>query len=352
MIKYIGSKRVLIPALLEVIGSLEGVRTVVDFFSGTSRVSHALKRAGYRVIANDYMTYAHTLATCYVQVDREDVRDEAQSLIDEFNSLKGEPGYVTETFCEKSRYFQPHNGARIDAIREAIERMGLKRDLKAVCLVSLMEAADRVDSTTGVQMAYLKRWAPRAHNDLELRLPDVLPGNGTDCQAHQLEARQAAKALTGDVAYVDPPYNQHSYLGNYHIWESLVRWDKPPVYGVACKRVDCRERKSDFNSKPRAAEALASFLSQVDCRHLVVSFNNEGYIKREEMETLLATRGQVRIMERDHKRFVGAQIGIFNPAGERVGEVSHVRNTEYIYVVSPARRGSCRARALPSGAGA
>ncbi len=354
MIKYIGSKRVLVPTLLDVVRALPDVRTVVDFFSGTSRVGHALKDAGYRVIANDHLAYAHTLATCYVQADREDVARDAELLIDELNRLPGREAFFTETYCRQSRFFQPQNGERIDAIRDAIAAKGLPPELEAVCLVSLMEAADRVDSTTGVQMAYLKDWAPRSRNDLELRLPNLIdrPPAGR-CEAHALEARDAAASLTGDVAYIDPPYNQHAYLGNYHIWETLVRWDKPEVYGIACKRIDCRERKSDFNSKRRATKALASFLDRVTCRYLVVSFNNEGFISREAMEQLLGAHGDVHVVERDHKRYVGAQIGIHNPRGERVGTVSHVRNREYVYVVVPqgepfehARVGTDPARTL------
>lgn len=336
MIKYIGSKRTLVPAILDVVASLPQVRTIVDYFSGTSRVGHALKSAGYRVIANDFMHYAHALATCYVQADREDVLEDSTRLIDEFNRLPGRPGYVTETFCRASRYFQPRNGERIDAIREAIAAKGLDPELEAVCLVSLMEAADRVDSTTGVQMAYLKRWAPRASNDLELRVPDVRPSVAHGkCAAHRLEAQEAARTLSGDVAYVDPPYNQHTYIGNYHIWETLTLWDAPEHYGVACKRVDCRTRKSDFNRRRAAPGALESFLRSVDCRYLIVSFNNEGYIDRSMMESLLRERGDVYVIARDYKRYVGAQIGIHNPQGERVGEVSHLRNTEYIYVAVP-----------------
>jgi len=142
--------------------------------------------------------------------------------------------------------------------------------------------------------------------------------------------------LEGDVAYIDPPYNQHAYLGNYHVWESLVLWDKPEVYGVACKRVDCRARKSDFNSKIRASLALREFLDRVACRYLVVSFSNEGYISRAEMEAMLKLHGDVYIVERDHKRYVGARIGIYNPSGDLVGRVSHLTNTEYVYVVVPA----------------
>jgi adenine-specific DNA-methyltransferase len=339
MIKYLGSKRTLVPAILEAVRGADGVRTVLDVFSGTSRVAHALKRAGYRVLANDHNAYALALARCYVQADADDVLDDARKLVAELNALRGSPGWFTETYSVKSRFFQPKNGERIDAIREAIAAKSLGPELEAVLLVSLMEAADRVDSTTGLQMAYLKEWAPRAYHDLELRLPEVLPraahGKG---RATCLDALEAARELEADVAYLDPPYNQHSYLGNYHIWESLVRWDKPAVYGVACKRVDVRERRSVFNSRPKSGEALRRLLAAVRAPVLVVSFSNEGYLSRETVESMLSSlwdgAARVRTLERDFRRYVGAQIGIYNPAGRKVGTVSHLRNTEYLYVVS------------------
>lgn len=338
MIKYIGSKRVLVPAIGEIIAGLPGVATVLDLFSGTSRVGHALKAAGYRVIANDHNAYAAALARCYVAADREDVLADAERLVAEFNTLPGKAGWFTETYCIRSRFFQPKNGARIDAIRAAIAARGLPPDLEAVVLVSLMEAADRVDSTTGVQMAYLKQWAPRAANDLELRLPQVLPraarGKG---QALQLDALEAARTATADVAYLDPPYNQHKYLGNYHIWESLVRWDKPDVYGTACKRADCRTRQSDFNSKPRFAAAFAELVAAVRAPWVVLSFNDEGFLERADAERLLATRGHVTVIERDHPRYVGARIGIYNPAGRKVGRVGRLRNREFLFVAGPDR---------------
>ncbi|MBN1433422.1 DNA adenine methylase [Candidatus Fermentibacterales bacterium] len=339
MIKYIGSKRALVPLILEAVCSVEGAGTVIDLFSGTSRVGHALKAAGYRVLANDHNAYALMLARCYVQADAEDVMEDAGRLVRELNALKGSPGYFTETFCERARYLQPKNGERIDAIREAIAGKALDPELEAVMLVSLMEAADRVDSTTGLQMAYLKDWAPRSFNDLELRVPDVLPrarrGKG---RAVRLDALEAAEVLEGDVAYIDPPYNQHSYLGNYHVWESLVLWDKPPVYGVACKREDVRKRRSVFNSRPAFAGAMRRLLDSVRAPVLVVSSSNEGYLSRERMESMLGSlrNGGARVttIERDFKRYVGAQIGIHNPRGEKVGKVSHLRNKEYVYLVS------------------
>jgi adenine-specific DNA-methyltransferase len=334
MIKYIGSKRKLLPGILEAIEGAGDVRTVLDVFSGTSRVGHALKAKGIRVIANDHNAYAHVLATCYVQADAEDVLEPARRVLDELSRLPGRPGFFTETFCERSRYVHPRNGERIDAIRDRIEAMGLEPELKAVVLTSLIEAADRVDSTTGVQMAFLKEWAPRAANHLELRMPRVLAraahGKG---EAHRLDALDVAARFEVDVAYLDPPYNQHSYLGNYHVWETLALWDRPGVYGAACKREDCRERRSEFNSRPKIAEALRRLLERMRARVIVLSFSDEGYIGRSELESLLGELGQVRVVEQAYPRYVGAKIGIHNRAGQRVGRVSHISNTEFLFVV-------------------
>ena len=329
MIKYIGSKRVLVPTIVAAIASHPGVRSVLDLFSGTSRVGHALKRRGYFVHSNDHLTYAAVLARCYVEADARKVADDARSLIAELARARPIDGYVTEVFCRQSRYFRPANGRRIDGIRDRIERLDLCPTLRAIALTSLMEAADRVDSTTGVQMAYLKEWAPRAYNDLQLRVPHLLPGRGT---ASQHDALKAATEVEADVAYLDPPYNQHSYMGNYHVWETLARWDSPEHYGVACKRIECRSYKSSFNRKREIGDAMRAILDALRARFVVVSFNNEGYLDRKELEAMLRERGHVRTVVVDHRRYVGARIGIHNPQGEKVGRISHLRNKEMLYL--------------------
>jgi adenine-specific DNA-methyltransferase len=334
MIKYIGSKRVLVPHIVRGVSAFPKSERVLDLFSGTSRVARGLKDNGHYVIANDHLSYAATLARCYIEADAERWLDEAKTLIEELSAIPGRPGYFTRAFCEDARYLQPHNGARVDAIREEIERRALPRELEAIMLVSLMEAADRVDSTTGVQMAYLKKWARRSFNELELRVPALLPGPG---EALQLEAAEAAAEVEADVAYLDPPYNQHSYMGNYHVWESLVRWDKPETYGIANKRIECKDYTSDFNSKRRIHDALRKVFDAVRAKHLLVSFNNEGYVDRDELIELLSAKGHVGVVAVDFKRYVGAQIGIHNPNGEKVGRVSHLRNKEYLFVVSEKR---------------
>jgi adenine-specific DNA-methyltransferase len=336
LIKYLGSKRVLLPWILETIGALPDVDTVVDLFSGTSRVGYALKSLGKRVLANDHNAYAETLARCYVQSDAEEWTDTAERLIADLDALPGRPGWFTDAYCVQSRFFRPENGARVDAIRDAIAALSLAPELEAIALTSLMEAADRVDSTTGVQMAYLKDYAPRAANSLHLRVPTLLPrARAGRAEAFRMDAVAAAPALAGDLLYLDPPYNQHKYLGNYHIWESLVRWDHPELYGVARKRVDCRTRSSAFNSRTRIYDALRQIVLSTPCPRLLVSFSDEGFVSRQQMETLLSTRGRVTVLEQPHRRYVGAQIGIYNPKGEKVGKVGHLENREYLYLVTP-----------------
>jgi adenine-specific DNA-methyltransferase len=338
VIKYLGSKRLLLPRLVGTIRA-GGTRSALDLFSGTSRVGHALKREGVRVHANDHNAYAHTLARCYVAADARRWRAPAERLLAELDALPGEPGWFTETYCVRSRYLKPANGARVEAIRTRVAALALEPELEAIALTSLVEAADRVDSTVGVQMAYLKQWAARAQNPLRLRLPDLVDGEGS---ASCLDAAEAAERFEADVAYLDPPYNQHSYLGNYHIWETIVRWDAPEVYGTACKRVDVRERGSAFNRRGGIVAAFAAVLERVRARRIVVSFNDEGYLELSRLRELLATRGEVSEASVDHPRYIGHRLGIYNPQGEKVGTPGPARNREHLFVVECAGALSAR----------
>lgn len=334
MIKYIGSKRKLVPHILEHIHELDGVSRVCDIFTGTTRVAQACKRAGMYVSTNDLSSYSAVLGGAYIATDANAVDiPRLQSFLDHLNALPGEPGYITRTFCEDARYFHPRNGARIDAIRAEIDRLPIDENERSVLLTSLLLAADRVDSTTGVQMAFLKQWAPRAHNDLEMRLPELIAGAG---EAHQTDAvafAQAGGTRDFDLTYIDPPYNQHSYAGNYHVWETLVRNDEPEAYGIARKRVDIRGARNPWNSKPRFRATLMSLLAAIESRYMLVSFSNEGFVPTAELELLLQEFGSVARVDIDFQRYVGARIGVHNPAGKKVGTVSHTTNVEHLFLV-------------------
>lgn len=338
MIKYIGSKRRLVPVLGGILASA-GASTALDLFCGTTRVAQEFKKRRAFVTAVDSATYANVFADCYITTDRDAVdMVDLGRVIQELNALPGRPGYFTETFCVQSRFFQPKNGARVDAIRDRLEKDFADSPMFSILLTSLIEAADRVDSTTGVQMAYLKAWAPRAHNDLELRIPELLPGGGASLQA---DATAAAAGLGyHDLAYLDPPYNQHRYFTNYHIWETLVRWDAPEPYGIACKRIDSRDpsTKSVFNAKREMPSALKEVVKSLDCGLLVLSYNNEAWIELEDLVEACSAHGSVKVLAFDSKRYVGAQIGIYNPQGDKVGKVSHLRNQEYVIVAGEPSR--------------
>ncbi len=336
MIKYLGSKRRLVPALT-VLAEASGARTGLDLFCGTTRVAQAWKRLGIAMTAVDSARYAHVLARCYVATDPDATPalvTELDAAVDRLDGLAGVPGYVTATFCEQARYFRPENGARIDAIRDRIEREYAGTDLWPLLLTSLLEAADRVDSTTGLQMAYLKQWAPRSLQPLSLRVPELVAGPGRALRGDACALAGSTELGEVDLAYLDPPYNQHRYDSNYHVWETIVAWDDPPHYGVARKRADLRDpaTRSAFNGRRTMPEALRRVVAEVRAGVIVLSYNNESWLGFEELRDLCATRGHVEVLAFDSARYVGARIGIHNPAGRKVGTVSHLRNTEYMLV--------------------
>lgn len=336
-IKYIGSKRRLVPVLTELF-SRSGATTAIDLFTGTTRVAQAWKQLGAQVCVVDSARYAAVLGQCYISTDAREIDGRAlEEVLLHLQQLPGVDGYVTETFSRRARYFQEHNARRIDAIREAVDAEWAAHPWRPVLLTALLLAADRIDSTTGVQMAYLKDWAPRSYQPLDLRPPALLAGPGHTFCGDAVEL--AAQLPPADVAYLDPPYNQHRYSGNYHVWETLVAWDAPEHYGVACKRAELRNRSatSVFNRRRDAPAALARVIKDVPAETVLISGSDEGWIGVEQLAEMATGRGAVEVLAFDSKRYVGAQIGIHNPSGKKVGAVGRTRNTEYVIVAGPHR---------------
>lgn len=332
VIKYLGSKRTLVPLLGHIAAAAEA-RTALDLFSGTTRVARAFKQQGIHVTAVDTASYSMVFGRTWLELDSNDFDfDRFENALAELNSLKGEAGFFTEKYSVESRFFQPHNAERIDAIRNRIESSYAGTELYYPLLTSLILAADKVDSTTGVQAAYLKSWTARSKKNLELLDPEFIAGRSTFKQMDAVAA--ASKMAEVDIAYVDPPYNQHRYFGNYHIWETLVRWDEPETFGVANKRVDLRddENRSVFNSRTTMPGAVAKVIQQTKAKVLVLSFNNEAWLSLAELIDICRSRGHVATLDIDYKRYVGAKIGIFNKQGQRVGSPGSGRNLEHLII--------------------
>lgn len=339
MIKYLGSKRRLVGELGQLFAA-SAATTALDVFTGTTRVAQEFCRGGGYVTCVDTAAYSEVLAQCYVVADVA-AADEGEILeaLTRLSELPDRRGYVTEVFCEKARYFHPDNGVRIDAIRQGIDDLYGDHQLRPILLTSLLEAADRVDSTVGLQMAFLKQWAPRALSPLRLSVPKLTPGTGRALRGDALETVSALAPV--DFAYLDPPYNQHRYFTNYHVWETLVRWDDPEHYGVACKRVDARSAstRSPFNSRREMPSALAELIAAVRAETVVVSFSSEGFVPLPELVEMCEQRGHpVRALAFGTRRYIGQQIGVFSPDGKRVGEAGPKRNVEYLLISAPQER--------------
>jgi adenine-specific DNA-methyltransferase len=338
VIKYLGSKRALLPTL-ERLFAATGAQSGLDLFTGSTRVAMTMKQLGMHVTAVDTASYSEVLAKTFIELDASTCDlPELHSAIENLNAVPGTEGYFTETFCEQARFFHPKNGKRVDAIREAIELDYKGSWLYFPLLASLLIAVDKVDSTTGVQMAYLKTWSRRSALELELKIPELLPGDGLSMRA---DANEVVGNLPEvDIAYLDPPYNQHRYFGNYHIWETLVRWDSPEYYGVANKRIDNRDpvNKSEFNSKLTMPKALEKLISRLRAKTLVLSYNNESWLSRKELTDMCSRYERVEILDFDFKRYVGSQIGGFNQSGELVGRPGAKRNLEHIVLAGSGPR--------------
>jgi adenine-specific DNA-methyltransferase len=338
VIKYLGSKRTLLPVLETLIRATHS-KTAIDLFTGSTRVAMAMKQQGMFVTAVDTASYSEVLAKTYIEFDASKADlSELETAITELNQLAGTSGYFTEVFCERARFFQPKNGLRIDAIRDFIEEHYISSWMYFPLLSALLVAADKVDSTTGVQMAYLKNWSRRSSLELELKVPEFIQGNGLSLRGN---ANSIVSQLPEvELAYLDPPYNQHRYFGNYHIWETLIRWDKPDYYGVANKRVDTKdqENRSAFNSKLTMPEALRDLISDLRTETLILSYNNESWLSRKELKDMCQRFERVEILDFDSKRYVGSQIGGYNQSGELVGKPGVKRNLEHLVLAGSSMK--------------
>jgi len=345
VVKYLGSKRKLLPAIAEAVTSCTPTGEVLDVFSGTARVGHHLKGLGYRVHANDYLLAPYHFARTYVEADGLAHRQEVETHLTRLAAVEpAQDHWFAQRYAVESRYFTPENALKIAAIREAIEQS--EGITKSILLTALIEAADRVDSTTGLQMAFLKSYASRALQPLSLRLPQMCAGTGST--AHHGDALDFVRGRSADLAYLDPPYNQHSYLGNYHIWETLALWDNPDVYGVARKRTDVRRRTSAWNRRRGIAPALDALLQDLDVRFVVLSFSDEGFLGADEIEERLAREGEVTRRTIPYPRYVGAKIGIHDQRGNKVGQVKSLQNEESIFVLDRRQKSPCSTRPAAS----
>ena len=194
------------------------------------------------------------------------------------DALPGRPGYVTETFCRQARYFSAATTAPASTRSASHRRARRGRPMRAPLLTSLLEAADRVDSTCGLQMAYLKQWAPRACDAARAARARGARRAGRRACAADADDAGARRWTASTCAYLDPPYNQHSLLLELpRVGDDRPLGPRPRHYGVARKRIDCRATRSPFNSSPRGLGRPGRPRERLRTPWLILSINDEGF---------------------------------------------------------------------------
>lgn len=332
-IKYAGSKLKLLPHILELAKRLDA-KVVFDAFSGTTRVSQALARQGYRVLCNDVAVWSEVFATCYLLSNKEP--QAYQPLIDHLNAVEPEDGWFSQNYggvanggCAVQRDglkkpWQIHNTRKLDGIRQEIESLNLDKIDKAVALTSLMLALDQVDNTMGHFVSYLKDWSPRSYNDLHLKAPNTFFSEERH-QVFRCDALELAPYVTADLAYLDPPYGSNNdkmppsrvrYASYYHLWTSVCLYDKSPLFGRARRRVDSSDTVSAsvFEEFRRTEEgkfialtAIECLLRDVQAQWVILSYSSGGRATAAELHEVITANGKLLdVVEIDYKQNVMA----------------------------------------------
>ncbi len=358
-IKYAGSKRKLLPHILQLARQVKP-RTVLDGFSGTTRVAQMLAQTGHRVIANDLSVWSEVFGKCYLRNPHPAAH--YQPLVDHLNALPGIDGWFTEHYGGEpnggnsagadglKKPWQKHNTRRLDAIRGEIDRLALTEAERAVLLTSLVLALDEVDSTLGHFASYLSGWSPRSCQMLRLRVPRLLSLQEVHA-VHRGDIFDLLPEIEADLAYFDPPYGSNNekmppsrirYAAYYHLWTTICLNDRPALFGKARRRDDSSDKctGSVFEDYRRNAagryvvvEAIESMLRAARVRHIILSYSSGGRATAEGLHEVISSVGQViEVMEIDYRRNVMAGMR-WTHQWVRDAEIPH---TEFLFLIEKA----------------
>ncbi|MBN2021811.1 MAG: DNA adenine methylase [Pirellulales bacterium] len=374
-IKYAGSKRKLLPHILG-LAKKTGAKSVLDGFSGTTRVSQAMARQGYQIVSNDTAVWSEVFGTCYLLNCR--TRTTYSGLIEHLNGVAPRDGWFTENYGGRSsddgarqndglkKPWQIHNTRKLDAIREEIDRLALSPVEKAVALTSLILALDRVDSTLGHYVSYLRDWSPRSFGQLHLEVPRVF----VNAQPHRVTRKDvfALADLDVDLAYYDPPYGSNNekmppsrvrYASYYHVWTTIILNDRPELFGKAARRKDTADtvassvfeefRRNAVTGRFLALDAIDRLIRETRAQWIVLSYSSGGRATAEELNEVLQKNGTlVDVVEMDYKCNVMAHMKWTNAW---VRDAS-IPNREFLFLLEKSHGKNPRVKPAPSVAGA
>ena len=306
--RYIGSKAKLTDWIMQTIASeTEACDSFCDIFAGTAIVAHKAIMKYKKVIINDFLHANHVIYKAFFAPDSWN-KEKILTLIDSYNALN--PIKLPDNYFSKhfgGKFFEYNIAKQIGYIRENIAYLHAELTEKEYCilLATLIYNIDKIANTVGHFDAYIKKEIP--HQPLQLRLIDVQ--SYPHVQIYQEDANGLAEHIKADIVYIDPPYNSRQYSRFYHLYETLVKWDKPTLSGVALKPPV--ENMSRYCTT-KAAHAFEHLVSVLKAKYIVVSYNNtyqsksnssENKIRLEEIEAILNQCGTTQIFEHAHSFF-------------------------------------------------
>lgn len=306
--RYIGSKAKLIDWIMTTIKrEAAGARTFFDVFAGTGVVTKAALKTFDFVFTNDFL---HSNNVIYKAFFGDGDFDETKigEILDYYNSIEAEAlpeNYFSINYGGK--YFEHSIAKRVGYIRQDIEDRKQTLTDKEYCILiaTLIYNIDRLANTVGHFDAYIKK--PIKYQPLRLRMIEAEAYD--NIEIFKQDANVLAGELNADVAYIDPPYNSRQYCRFYHVYETLVKWDMPELFGVALKSAP--ENMSRYCTS-HAVEAFEDMIFNLDVRYIAVSYNNtyntkssssENKISLEQIKSILGRRGPTRTYECSHKYF-------------------------------------------------
>lgn len=320
--RYIGGKRYLLDSIMaEINNYTKNVNTIIDIFSGSGIVSSKFKEAEYNVIGNDFLYFAYVIGRGSTVLNKVPAFKKLgiDNPIKYLNSLKIENADISLKDCFihqnysphdniKRMYFQENNAIKIDIIRITIEKWRkdslINDDEYFYLLASLVSAVPYVSNIAGVYGAYLKHWDARTYNELCLKEPDIIT-SAAKVEFYNENCNTLLPQISADLLYADPPYNSRQYLPNYHILETVARYDYPQIHGVTGMR-DYKEQHSDFCVSKNVETAFRNMIEKANVRYIIISYNNEGLLSTEKLSAICqeyAVPNSFHLTEIDYRRY-------------------------------------------------
>lgn len=306
--RYIGSKAKLTNWIIEtILKETKNVNSLIDIFAGTASVAKAASSHFPKIIINDILHANNIIYKAFFKDDYWN-KDKIEEIIEDYNSIDPNTlneNYFSENFGDK--FFDHLNAKKIGYLREDIEKRKelLTEKEYSILLATLIYNIDKIANTVGHFDAYIKK--PIKYKELTLRL--IKPLGIPNVEIHQENANMLARKIQADIAYIDPPYNSRQYSRFYHVYDNLIQWNKPPLFGVALKP---EPENMSVYCTINAKVAFRDLIENLDVKYIAVSYNNtynsksnssENKIKLETIEEILNKKGKTKVFECSHRFF-------------------------------------------------